>query len=67
MKAPATPRAQRETSDSRLNNLRDIDDAIGELIFDDAPEVAPPLLHKIFSLFGEGIWDASISRAYEYA
>lgn len=62
------PPAQRETNDFQLNNLRDLDDAIGELIFDDAPEMALPLLHKMFSLFDEeGIWDASIPRAYNDA
>ena len=62
------PPAQREMSDFRLKTLREIDDAIGELIFDDVPETALPLLHKMMKLFTEeGIWDAGISRAYNDA
>jgi hypothetical protein len=58
--------AQREESDLRLSKIRSIDEAIGDLdeIISD-PKIGLHLVHGMFRLFEEeGIWDASIPRAY---
>lgn len=63
------PRAQRKRSDTRLRKLQAIDSSIGAYLWGDLDlETALHLLHTMFSLFDEeGIWDASISRAYKDA
>lgn len=57
------PPAQREESDSRLNKIKSIDEAIGDFVLE--PEMKLHLIHIMFGLFEEeGIWDARIPRAY---
>jgi SET domain len=62
-------RAQRKRSDSRLRKLQAIDNSIGEFFWGGLePEEALHLLRTMFDLFKEeGIWDASIKRAYKDA
>lgn len=63
------PRGQRKHSDSRLKNIQAIDKSIGAFFWGDLEsEMALHLLYTMFSLFDkEGIWDASIARAYKDA
>jgi len=63
------PRARRKQSDIRLNKLQAIDKSIGTFFWGDIePKTALHLLHTMFALFDEeGIWDASIARAYKDA
>jgi SET domain len=63
------PRAQRKHSDTRLRKLQAIDKSIGAFFWGELePEMALQLLHTMFGLFDEeGIWDASIARAYKDA
>jgi hypothetical protein len=59
------PSARRQKSDFRLSKLLVLDDAMGELIYDNNLERVLPLIHEMFRLFDEeGIWNASIARAY---
>jgi hypothetical protein len=63
------PRAKRKHSDNRLNKLQAIDKSIGAFFWGDLEaKKALHLLHTMFGLFAEeGIWDASIARAYKDA
>lgn len=63
------PRAQRKRSDARLRKIQAIDNLIEAFFWvDGEPEVALHHLHTMFRLFDEeGIWDASIRRAYKDA
>ena len=63
------PRAQRKHSDTRLKNLQAIDQSIGAFFWGGLePEKALYLVHTMFKLFDEeGIWNASIARAYKDA
>jgi SET domain len=63
------PPAQRKQSDTWLRKLQAIDKSIGAFFWGDLePGRALHLLHTMFGLFDEeGIWDASIARAYKNA
>jgi hypothetical protein len=62
------PPVRRKESDDRLNKLQAIDGLIGNFFWDGDLETALHLLHTMFDLFKEeGIWDASIARAYNDA
>ncbi len=61
------PRAQRKRSDTRLRKIQAIDKSIGAF-FCVSWNRRWRSLHSMFSLFEEeGIWDASIARAYKDA
>jgi hypothetical protein len=63
------PRARRRKSDARLKELQTLDKLVGTFFVGDLePKTALHLLHKMLGLFDrEGIWDASIARAYKDA
>jgi hypothetical protein len=63
------PRARRKQSDIRLKRLQAIDKSIGTFFWGDIEaKTALHLLREMFGLFDEeGIWDASIARAYKDA
>ncbi len=65
------PSAQRRRSDTRLRKIRDLDGQVGSFFWaTDRLELKPALrtIHEILDLLKEeGIWDASIVRAYNDA
>jgi hypothetical protein len=61
--------AKRKLSDTRLRKLQALDSKIGEAFWGGFErKTALHLLHTMFGLFNEeGIWDASVARAYKDA